>query len=126
MQWTWTEEANVNDLTEKLIIFADHQGYKTQRIGRNRDILEMSKTGIFRQLAGLSTGLRLVITAKQGKTMIDVSGHGKEFAIKAVVGLVGIALFFPFIASPAYGAYAQNKLMDDIKNEINDYFDSLR
>jgi hypothetical protein len=125
MQWTWTDEANVNDLTEKLIIFAEHQGYKTQRIGRNRDILEMGKTGIFRQLTGLSAGLRLVITAKQSKTVVDVSGHGKEFAIKAVVGLVGIFLFFLPTASAAYGAYAQNKLMDDVKKEINDYFDSL-
>jgi hypothetical protein len=125
MEWTWTEEANVNNLTEKLIIFAEHQGYKSQRIGQKRDILELSKAGKFRQLTGLSAGLRLVITAKQGKTVVNVSGHGKEFALKAVVGLVGTFLYFLPTVSAAYGAYVQNKMMDDVKKEINDYFDSL-
>jgi hypothetical protein len=125
MQWSWTEQANVNELTEKLTIFAQHKGYKAQTIGRNRDIFELSKPGILRQLFGLSTGLRLVITAKPGKTEVDVSGYVKEFAIKAVVGLVGLHLLFVPTALAAYGAYAQNKLMDDIKKEIKDYFDSL-
>lgn len=131
MQWIWTEEADVNDLMEKLIVFAEHQGYKTQIIGRKRDILQVSKTDTFRLLTGLTSGLRLIITAKQGKTLVDVSGNEKEFGLKFVIMAIGLiggcACYLPFllVATAAYGLFAQNRLMDNIKKEIDDYFDSL-
>lgn len=126
MQWTWSQEANVNDLMEKIIIFAEHRGYKASKVGQS-NVLEISKTSTMRQLSGLSSSLRLFISAKHGKTVIDVSGHGMEFGTKAAVGAVAImsTLLIPLAATSAYGAYAQKKLIDDLKTEINDYFDSL-
>ncbi|MFO1118835.1 MAG: hypothetical protein U1E38_01430 [Rhodospirillales bacterium] len=127
MQWTWAEEANVNDLMEKLMIFAGHRGYKAQKVGHS-SVLEISKTSTVRQLSGLSSGLRLVITVKEGKTMVDVSGHGTEFATKGAIGAFAVltgGLLAPLAATSAYGAYAQKKLADDLRKEINDYFDSL-
>jgi hypothetical protein len=59
------------------------------------------------------------------RTTIDVSGYGKEYALKAAVGVFGLWLFGLPTATAAYGAYMQNKLMDDVKKEVNDYFDSL-
>jgi hypothetical protein len=127
MQWTWTEEANVNDLIEKLKIFAEHRGYKAQKVGQS-SVLEISKTSMARQLSGLSSGLRLVITIKQGRTVVDVSGQGTEFGTKGAIGALSLltgGILLPLAATSAYGAYAQKKLMDDLRKEINDYFDSL-
>jgi hypothetical protein len=125
MQWTWPEKANVNEIMDRLGIYGEHRGYQVRRVGHTGNVLEISKAGTMRLLAGLSSGLRLVITAKEDRTVIDVSGYGKEFALKAVVGVAGFWLLFVPTATAAYGAYLQNKLLDDIKNEVNDYFDSL-
>jgi hypothetical protein len=125
MQWTWPEEASVNEIIDRLVIYGGHSGYEVRKVGRTGDVLEITKGGTMRLLVGLSSGLRLVITVKQGRTVVDVSGHGKEFALKAAVGVVGLWIFFIPTAMAAYGAYTQNKLMDNVKKEINDYFDSL-
>ncbi len=125
MQWTWTQEADVNDLMEKLVIFAEHRGYKAQKMKRS-NVLESSKTSMARQLSGLSSGLRLVFTITPGRTVVDVSGQGAEFGTKGIIGAV--ALFsglIPLAAIPAYGAYVQKNLLDDLRKEINDYFDTL-
>jgi len=124
MEWTWTESADINDLREKLIVFAQHRGYDVRKIGK--DILEMSRSSSIRQLTGLTSGARLILKAAPGRTVVQVEGTGKEFAMKGV-GLVGIAipLLLPIAATAARGAYVQNKLMDDLKKEIDDYFDSL-
>jgi hypothetical protein len=125
MQWTWTQEADVNDLMEKLIIFAEHRGYKAKKVGQS-SALEIIKTSTVRQLSGISSGVRLVITTKSGKTVVDVSGYAEEFAIKAAVCAAALLLTSGILAPlPVYGAYAQKKLMDGVRNEINDYFDSL-
>jgi hypothetical protein len=127
MQWTWTQEADVNDLIEKLMIFAGHRGYKAQKVGQS-GVLEISKTSTARQLSGLSSGLRLLITIRQGITVADVSGYGTEFGIKgAIIALAVLTggLLLPLAATSAYGAYAQKKLIDDLRKEINEYFDSL-
>jgi hypothetical protein len=125
MQWTWPEKANANELMDRLVILGEHRGYQVRKVGHTGNVLEISKGGTMRLLAGLSSGLRLVITAKEDRTVIDVSGYGKEFASKAAVGVIGLGLFFVPTATAAYGAYLQNKLIDDIKEEVNDYFDSL-
>jgi hypothetical protein len=124
MQWTWNERADVNDLLEKVVILAQHGGFKAERIGRNKDVLEIGKTGAWRLLLGISAGLRLVVTTKENRTVVDVSGHVKEFALKGAVGAVGF-MFIPLLPFAAYGAYVQNKLIDDVKKEINEYFDGL-
>jgi hypothetical protein len=125
MQWTWPEKANVNELIDRLVIFGEHRGYQVRKVGHTGNVLEISKAGTMRLIAGLSSGLRLVITTKEDRTVIDVSEYGKEFALKAAVGVVGLSLFFVPTATAAYGAYMQNKLIDDVKKEVNDYFDSL-
>jgi hypothetical protein len=128
MQWTWTDEANVNDLIEKLMIFAEHQGYKTQVIGRKRDILEISWLVELLRWFGWSSGLRLVITVKQGRTVVDADIPVNEFVTKGVgfvIGIILIMMMIPVIIAPAYGSYIQYKLIEDTKKEIDDYFDSL-
>ena len=108
MQWNWPEKANVNEMMDRLILFAEHKGYAAQKVGRTGNVLEISKGGLTRQCSGLSGGLRLVVTVKQDKTMVDVSGHGKEYAMKAAVG--GVSFLFPVLlplaATAAYGACA--------------------
>lgn len=125
MQWTWPEKADINDMIDRLIVYGEHRGYQARKVGRSGNVLEMSKGGAVRLLTGLSSGLRLVVTVKQDRTVVDVSGHGKEFALKAAVGVIGFWLLFIPTAAAAYGAYMQNKMMDDVRKEINDYFDSL-
>ena len=116
MQWTWTQEADVNDLIEKLMIVAGHRGYKAQKVGQS-GVLEISKTSTARQLSGLSSGLRLLITIRQGITVADVSGYGTEVGIKgAIIALAVLTggLLLPLAATAAYGAYAQKKLIDEL------------
>ena len=124
MEWTWTETADVNDLREKLIVFAQHRGYETRKIGK--DILEISRSSTVRQLTGLTSGVRLILRTGPGRTVVETQGSGKEFAMKGI-GVVGLAfpLLLPLAATAARGAYVQNRLMDDLKKEIDDYFDSL-
>jgi|Tabmets5t2r1_1033131.scaffolds.fasta_scaffold126474_1 hypothetical protein len=128
MQWTWTDEANLNDLIEKLMIFAEHRGYKTQVIGRKRDILEISWSVELLRWFCWSSGLRLIITVKQGRIVVDADIPVNEFVTKGVgfiVGFILIIMRVPVIIAPAYGSYVQYKLIEDTKKEIDDYFDSL-
>ena len=131
----YNEVANVNDLIEKLTIFARHKGYKTNKVGH--DILEIDKSGTWRLLTGLSSSLRIVVIVKPNKTEVDLGNALKEFIIKAVIFFIvffisqyfrnsPINIIFPFVfVLAAYGAFRQYKLMEDIKIEINDYFNSL-
>lgn len=135
MSISYNEAANVNDLIEKLTIFARRKGYKTNKVGH--DILEIDKSGTWRLLTGLSSSLRILAIVKSNKTEVDLGNVPKEFIIKAVIffmiffisqyfryGLISKILPFVFVL-PAYGAFRQYKLMEDIKMEINDYFNSL-
>jgi hypothetical protein len=123
MQWTWPARMDIKELMARLKIFGEHKGYAVNFVGG--DIVEFKKGGNLRLVSGLSTGLRLVITHKADATVVDVSEHGKEYAIKGAVATAGIWLAFIPTATAAYGAYAQNKLMDEVKKEINDYYDDI-
>lgn len=126
MQLFYNEEADINDIIDKLIIFARHKGYRSKKVGR--DILEIDKSGTlpdtWRLLLGLSIDLRVLVTLKQGKTEVYLSNYQKEFVIKAVVG-VALLVCFPLVVIPIHGALEQYKLIEAIKSEINDYFNSI-
>lgn len=125
MEWTWTEPADINDLREKLTVFAQHRHHGARNIGK--DMLDISRSSTLRQLTGLTSGVRLIIRVTPGRTAVQVDGYLKEFAMKAV-GLLGLMLpfpFFPLVFTAGWGVYIQNKLMDDLKKEIDEYFDSL-
>jgi hypothetical protein len=124
MEWTWTEAADINDLREKLIVFAQHRHYEARKIGK--DMLDISRSSTIRQIFGLTSGVRLIVRVTPGRTTVQLDGHWKEFAMK-LVGLIGLAIpiFFPIVITAAWGAYTQNRLMDDLKKEIDEYFDSV-
>lgn len=123
MKLPYNEEADVNDLIDKLITFARHKGYKPEKVGR--DILEIKKSGTLRLISGLSASLRILVTVKPGKTEIELGDYQKEFVIKAVIGFIAF-IFLPLVFLPAYGAFRQYKLMEAVTAEINDYFNNPR
>ncbi len=74
-------------------------------------VLQARKTGMLRDLTGLSSALTIKITPEHGGTRVEI-GMQKWFD-KAAVAAVAWLMFPPLLALPALGAYWQHELTED-------------
>jgi hypothetical protein len=126
MQRQYNKVAEVNILIDKIRRHFEKSGYDSKLVSGN--IIEIEKTSTPRKLTGLSTGLRIAVTVKRDQTIIDISGHVEEYLLKGAAALPWLILAAPLapLAAPAaYGVYQQYKLVKELEQEIDDYFNDL-
>ena len=123
MQRSYNKMANSKVLIDKIRRHFEKNGYDSKLVSDN--IIAIEKTSVPRKLSGLSTGMRIAITNKRDQTVIDISGHVEEYLLKGAVGLPLLIMAFPLAAPAAYGIYQQYKLVKEVEQEIDDYFNDL-
>lgn len=123
MQRQYNKVAEINILIDRIRRHFEKIGYDSKLVSDN--IIEIEKTSTARKLAGLSTRLRIAINIKRDQTVVDISGYGEEFILKGAVGIPALIIFAPLAAPAAYGAYKQYKILKELEQEIDDYFNDL-
>ena len=126
MAWNrdlWKEAADVDDLIDGLVDeFGHKRGYNTTSVGSG--VVEFQKTSTPRLLAGLTSGVRLIITSRASETSVEYREHVKEYLVKVPIFIVALAIL-PILALPAllllalaaYGTYQQYMLTEDLRKE---------
>ncbi len=129
---SYSEVADIDGLIERIVIFAHRHKYENKKV--DRDTLVIKKSGLWLMLTGLSASLRISISIQPDKTEITLSDYVKEFRLKQFIFLAtflissplffwsNFAGIFLILTFPAYGAFRQYRLMEDMKVEIDDYF----
>lgn len=126
MTWnrqSWNTQADVDELVDTLVRRFGHiGGYQTTSGGPG--VLELQKTSTARLITGLTSGVRLVITTGHNNTTVELREHVKHYLLKVPVAIVVTPIPL-LLAFPAYGAYQQYQLLEDIRNELNEYFRAM-
>jgi hypothetical protein len=133
---SYDKVVDTNDLMEKLIAFARRHKYANKRV--SGDTLVIQKSSTWLMLTGLSATLRILVLIEQDTTKVLLRDYNKEFQLKLFISIPVFILSFPLtisfhtnglllpihliLALPAFGAFRQYKLIEDIKAEIDDYF----
>jgi hypothetical protein len=96
------------------------KGYKTQVMeGPGGAIVVQATKGTGLITTATSQALTVTLTS-QGDNLFVQTG-GARWAEKAVSGVVGLIVFWPLAALPAYGAYKQKEIIDETYQFIEQY-----
>lgn len=114
-------EADVAQLLSELRKLCDEGDYQVQTVQvAQTSVMQVRKSSMLRDLAGLSAALTIKITPEHGGTRVEV-GMQKWFdkaAVAAVAVLLSAGLL---IALPALGAYWQHKLTEGVWKIVEDH-----
>ena len=111
---------DVQHLGQSLSDWYAMQGYKSQSLpGPSGGVMVQATKGS----GWITTATNQALTVNlipQGDNVIVQTG-GARWADKAVSGVVGLIVFWPLVALPAYGAYKQQQLITDTYSFIDQY-----
>lgn len=107
-------EADVTQLMTQLRqLFDGDAAYEVQTMQvASTAVLQARKTGMLRDMTGLSAALTIKITPEHGGTRVEI-GMQKWFDKAAVAAVAMILSMGLLVALPALGAYWQYKLTED-------------
>jgi hypothetical protein len=106
-------EVDVQSLVAELRRLFDEGDYEVQSMQVTQTtVLQARKSGMLRDLTGLSSALTIKITPEHGGTRVEL-GLQKWLDKVAVAGIVAMFLAAPLLALPALGAYWQHRLTED-------------
>jgi len=114
-------EVDVQDLGQKLCQWFEGQGFETQSLEGPGGglVVQARKTEGWRAFVGMDAALSVTMTL-QGENLF-VQTAAAKWVDKAVVGGLGVLLFWPAIIPAAYGAWKQKKLPEEVLDFIGQY-----
>ncbi|MBA2502186.1 MAG: zinc ribbon domain-containing protein [Pyrinomonadaceae bacterium] len=114
-------EVDVQALTMELRGLFDADAYDVQTMQvSSTAVLQARKTGMLRELTGLSAALTIKVTPEHGGTRVEI-GMQKWFDKAAVVAVAVFLSSGLLLALPALGAYWQYKVTESAWKIIEDH-----
>ncbi len=116
---------DLQQLAQALMQFFQGKGYQTQMLqGPGAGgVTVQAKRGSGWITTATSQALTVIMTL-QGDNLVVQTG-GARWTEKIVSGAVGLIVFWPLVALPAYGAYKQKEIIDQTWQFIDQYIAAL-
>ena len=112
---------DIQDLGQKLSQWFEGQGFEAQSLEGPGGglVVQARKTEGWRALVGMDAALHVTMTI-QGENLF-VQTAAAKWVDKAVVGGLGVLLFWPAIIPAAYGAWKQKQLPEEVLQFVGQY-----
>jgi hypothetical protein len=110
-----SDTLNIEQLATDLERFLRGQGYQTQQIGNNEQMMvQLKKGGDFEALIGMQASLTVTIQRSSGGVMVAVGRQ--KWIDKAAIGVVGWAVpaLWPLMFTAGFGAARQVALANEV------------
>lgn len=114
-------DLEIQDLGEKLSQWFEGQGFEAQSLEGPGGglVVQARKTEGWRALVGMDAALSVTMTKRDENLFVQTAAA--KWVDKAVVGGLGVLLFWPAIIPAAYGAWKQKQLPDEVLRFIGQY-----
>jgi len=115
---------DIRDLAEKLSQWFEGQDFEAQSLEGPGGglVVQARKTEGWRALVGMDAALSVTMTQQDDNLLVQTDAA--KWVDKAVVGGLGVLLFWPAVIPAAYGAWKQKQLPDEVLQFVGNYIAS--